>query len=202
MLSSSCEFARQWKTHSSACYHHLVLWLPNEDFGRMNKRGNHVFRSHFQGREYSIWAKNRWKVSRQSGFHLLFILPKSSFGEHRLVWVRQTHRHAIIILYCDSQTKILEGWTKEEIMCFEAIFKGVSTRFGLRIVEKSVDNPDFIFCSSFQNLRLVSIDLCEFDRHIGMLSSGVSCEFEWQMICCTAGTHAPFTRLARTPGPL
>jgi hypothetical protein len=63
-------------------------------------------------------------------------------------------------------------------MCFEAIFKGVSTRFGLRIVEKSVDNPDFIFCSSFQNLRLVSIDLCEFDRHIGMLSSGVSCEFE------------------------
>jgi hypothetical protein len=45
-------------------------------------------------------------------------------------------------------------------MIFEALFKGVSTRFGLRIVEKSVDNPDFIFCSSFQNLRLVSINVC------------------------------------------
>jgi len=115
---------------------------------------------------------------------------------------RRIVRHAIIILYCDSQTKILEGWTKEEIVCFEALFKGVSTRCALRIVEKSVDNPDFIFCSSFQNLRLVRMDLCEFDRHIGMLSSHDSCELEWQMICCTAGTHAPLPRLARTPGPL
>jgi hypothetical protein len=41
---------------------------------------------------------------------------------------------------------------------FEALFKVVSTRFGLLIVEKSVENPDFIFCSSFQNLRLGSIN--------------------------------------------
>jgi len=40
---------------------------------------------------------------------------------------------------------------------FEALFKGVSTRFGLRTIEKSVENPDFIFCSAFQNLRLGSI---------------------------------------------
>jgi hypothetical protein len=57
-----------------------------------------------------------------------------------------------------SQTKILEGGTKDEILIFEAFFKGVSTRFGLRIVENSVvENPDFIFCSSFQNLRLGNI---------------------------------------------
>ena len=37
---------------------------------------------------------------------------------------------------------------------FEALFKGVSTLFGLLTIEKSVENPDFIFCSSFQNLRL------------------------------------------------
>ena len=43
---------------------------------------------------------------------------------------------------------------------FEALFKGVSTRFGLRTIEKSVENPDFIFCSSFQNLRLGSIKVC------------------------------------------
>jgi hypothetical protein len=39
---------------------------------------------------------------------------------------------------------------------FEALFKGVSTLFGLLTIEKSVENPDFIFCSSFQNLRLGS----------------------------------------------
>ena len=40
------------------------------------------FRSTFQGREYSIWAMSHWKVLRTSAFHLLFLLPKSSFGEH------------------------------------------------------------------------------------------------------------------------
>jgi hypothetical protein len=58
-----------------------------------------------------------------------------------------------------SQTKILEGGTKDEIRIFEALFKGVSTPFGLRTIEKSVENPDFIFCSSFQNLRLGSIKM-------------------------------------------
>ena len=59
-----------------------------------------------------------------------------------------------------SQTKILEGGTKDEIrISKEALFKGVSTRFGLLTIEKSVENTDFIFCSSFQNLRLGSIKL-------------------------------------------
>jgi len=62
-----------------------------------------------------------------------------------------------------SQTKILEGGTKDEIRMFEALFKGVSTRFGPRAIEKSVENPDFIFCSSFQNLRLGSINLNSHD---------------------------------------
>jgi hypothetical protein len=41
----------------------------------------------------------------------------------------------------------------------EALFKVVSTRFGLRIVENSIENPHFIFCSSFQHLRLGSINM-------------------------------------------
>ena len=61
------------------------LSLPNEDFGRGNKICNPDFEgSTFQGREYSIWATNHWKVTRKSGLHLLFLLPKSSFGEHRI----------------------------------------------------------------------------------------------------------------------
>jgi hypothetical protein len=62
-----------------------------------------------------------------------------------------------------SQTKMLEGGTKDEIRMFEALFNGVSTRFGRRTIEKYVENPDFIFCSSFQHLRLVSITFsCHF----------------------------------------
>jgi hypothetical protein len=50
--------------------------------------------------------------------------------------------------------------TKEEIrISKEALFKGVSTRFGLRTIEMCFENPDFFFCSSFQNLRLGSINL-------------------------------------------
>ena len=56
-----------------------------------------------------------------------------------------------------SQTKILEGLTKDEIQIFEALLKGVSTRFGLRTIDKYIENLDFIFCSIFQNLRLGSI---------------------------------------------
>jgi len=53
------------------------------------------------------------------------------------------------------QTKILERMTKEEIrISNEALFKGVSTRFGLLTIEAYIENPDFLFCHSFQNLRL------------------------------------------------
>jgi hypothetical protein len=53
----------------------------------------------------------------------------------------------------------LEGGTKDEIWIFEALFKGVSTQLGPRSIEKCFENPDFIFCSSFQNLRLGAIKL-------------------------------------------
>jgi hypothetical protein len=44
-----------------------------------------------------------------------------------------------------SQTKILEGLTKDEIQIFDILFKGVSTGFGLRTIEKYIENLDFIF---------------------------------------------------------
>ena len=55
-----------------------------------------------------------------------------------------------IAQFYPSQTKILEGLTKEKIQIFEALFKGVITRFGLRTIEKYIENLDFIFCSIFQ----------------------------------------------------
>ena len=40
---------------------------------------------------------------------------------------------------------------------FDVLFKAVSTGFGLRTIEKNLENPHFIFCSVFQNLRLGTI---------------------------------------------
>jgi hypothetical protein len=71
------------------------------------------------------------------------------------------------------QTKILEGGTKEEIRVFEALFKGVSTRFGLRTIEKCCENHDFIFCSAFQQFSFgrdkrfhATFDRCVKVRHL------------------------------------
>ena len=53
-----------------------------------------------------------------------------------------------------SQTKILEVRTNLSECVFEALFKGVSTRFGRRIVEKCFENAFGKVGSDFQNLRL------------------------------------------------
>ena len=60
-------------------------------------------------------------------------------------------------MFYAPQTKILEGLTKDEMRLFEALFKGVSTRFWLRTIENPFENQEVIFCQSFQNLRLGSI---------------------------------------------
>ncbi len=62
-----------------------TLCSPNEDFGLPNERLGTHFRSTFQRREYSIWATFLWKVLRKCVPKCSFGLPKSSFGEHKLV---------------------------------------------------------------------------------------------------------------------
>ncbi len=69
------------------------------------------------------------------------------------------------------QTKILEGWTKDEMRICEALFKGVSSQFGPRPIEKCFTNPHLIFGFSFQNLRLGGVKLgrsCMHRRQIGI----------------------------------
>ncbi len=73
------------------------LCLPNEDFGRMNKRWNPDVRTSFQGCEYSMWATTPWKSFEHLPFNLLFILPKSSFGDHKDGF--KQHKHARCIDY-------------------------------------------------------------------------------------------------------
>ncbi len=114
-------------------------------------------------------------------------------------WVRLTHRHAIHISMLSSTLSL------------EALFKGVSTRFGLRTIEKYIENLDFIFCSIFQNLRLGSINLWLWSwvRHAHHHSSKAGMVRQWIAIpimrCrlkrqhITTGSHArSLTRLVRS----
>jgi len=90
-----------------------------------------------------------------STFRTLNIVYRVSESLHRIIACDYPCK-----LYA-HQTKIWEGGTKDEIRIFEALFKGVSTRCWIRTIEKTVENPDFIFCSSFPNLRLGGINLLQ-----------------------------------------
>ncbi len=52
----------------------------------------------------------------------------------------------------------------------DALFKGVSTEFGPRTIEKCFENPHVMFCSSFQNLRLgwVNLHFEHFDKSVNL----------------------------------
>ncbi len=53
------------------------------------------------------------------------------------------------------QTKILEGGTKDVMRIFDRLFYGSYPKSSTHALEKCfLRNPDFRFCSSFQNLRL------------------------------------------------
>jgi len=62
------------------------------------------------------------------------------------------------------QTKVLEGRINRPEHLFDALFKGLSTRFGLRIVEKCIEKMFRTVYSAFQNLRLGSIILEEWTK--------------------------------------
>ncbi len=101
MLSSYCdsEVEFDWHIH----HHAITMWLrslcsPNEDVGRMNKRWNADFRLRFQWFVAQIEYSRPWKVLRKSAFHLLFIVPKSSFGMDKVEFDWHIHHHATIIL--------------------------------------------------------------------------------------------------------
>ena len=67
-----------WLTQSGVA----ILCLPNEDFGKRNSRSGVSFRGTLRGCEYSIWATNARKITRQDTPDPRFRFPKSSFGEH------------------------------------------------------------------------------------------------------------------------
>jgi hypothetical protein len=77
-------------------------------------------------------------LRRKSGFHLLFILPKSSFGGDKMFEME------IVQQMYAPQTKILEGGTKDEIRIFDGLFNGTwpndsSPKSSTHVLEKCVE---------------------------------------------------------------
>jgi hypothetical protein len=122
----------------------IIVWSPNEDFGRSDEPFRMRFRSTFQRFVAQIEYSHPWKVLRKrirnSRRQLIPLFDKPAFSR-----------------FLPSQTKILEGWTKDEFLIFEWTFNCSWPKSSTHALEKCFETSHFIFCSSFQNLRLGSI---------------------------------------------
>ena len=102
------------------------LMVTKRRFWKAEQKMKSGFSKHFS----MVRSPNRVltpKGPRKSGFHLLFVLPKSSCGDHRV--------------------------TKDEVCVFEALFN-CEYSIWQRTIEKHLEKAGFIFCSVFPNLRL------------------------------------------------
>jgi hypothetical protein len=124
---------------TSSCYHHLVSWTCTPPCY------HHLV---------------SWTCTSSCYHHLVVSIDASSCYHHlgSSTDTSSCYHHDIIILWLEVyglQTKILlEWWTKDERRILETLFKGVSTRCGLRASEITVQisrNHHFIFCSFFPN---------------------------------------------------
>jgi len=82
-------------------------------------------------------------------------------GSVQNMWVQVVffrYDHPFSKIYA-TQTKILEGGTKDVMRIFERLFNGPLAKLSTHVLEKCFENPHYIFCSSFQNLRLGGIKL-------------------------------------------
>ncbi len=178
-----------------------MVCSPNEDFGRPNKPFRVRFRSTLQGCEHLILATKLLKVLRKDASHLLFILPKSSFGEHK--WALKTiacHAiHRLIGFYYHfvtslcSQTKILETRKTFWTACLGTISRVWVLVLGdsyLKMAEKdgpkqpSATHPHFGQTCLFTNFPNISTTVrgSKFRRireKAGLSKMGVSC---WRLV--------------------
>jgi len=126
-------------------------------------------------------------------------------SERNVRWVFSTH-------FWPSQSKILEGRTNISERTFEALFRGVSTRFGIQNAEKCFEGAFWNVRASFQNLRLGSMtfqwlvaEICDshpwkvrrkdssndsFSHRAGRFTVTLRFVHSWPATCCSvSNTH-------------
>jgi hypothetical protein len=72
-------------------------------------------------------------VLRKVAFHLVSILPKSSFGEHK-----------VAVIYAPPKRRFGKGRTNSSVSPFDALFKVLGTLFGPHIFEKMRRNESYM----------------------------------------------------------
>jgi hypothetical protein len=85
-------------------------------------------------------------------------------------WLGATSPRVLFVNFTPPKRRFWKDGQQMKMRIFEALFKVMSTRFWLRTVENSIENPHFIFCSSFQNPRLGSIKLAIRDLHVSVFA--------------------------------
>jgi hypothetical protein len=110
--------------------------------------------------------KSSWHIPENPAHHMLL----SSFANllQRIVSIEPTHHMAshtiifcIILQTLCSPSEDFGSRNKRTVVSSEVLYKGVSTRFGRRMVENCIEKTLPNFCSDFQNLRLRSINLLQ-----------------------------------------
>ncbi len=72
-----------WATNQWKIIRKSTLTHPNEDLEGGTKDEMRISKALFKGVSTQFGPMIHWKVLRTSAFHLLFLLPKSSFGTHK-----------------------------------------------------------------------------------------------------------------------
>jgi len=175
---------------------------PNEDFGRMNKRWNPSFRSTFQWFVSQIEHSRPWKVLRKDGFHLLFILPKSSFGRDKFHYPLHGRRPALArmpCLSCDFHRHIIMISPSCDFYR-QIIMISPSCDFDRHIITISL----FVMStdtSSWYHHLVISTDTSSWYHHL-VISTDTSSWYQpvkivdWALAPCD---RRPLTRLGATP---
>ncbi len=94
------------------------------------------------GRPKFSFGEHKVRQKMKYGFRLLFLLPTSAFG-------RDTNDDGSGPI-CSPNEDVGRRNKRRN--------RGVSTRFGPRTIEKSIENPHLIFCSSFQKFCLGGVN--------------------------------------------
>jgi hypothetical protein len=123
-----------------------------------------------------------------------------------IVRVRQAHRQAIVNIVNSMLSKrrfCKEGETKDEIRIFASLFKGVSTRFGIRIVENSIEFSTFhlLFILPKSSFGRGKLNTFSFKSFQCLLESSLIVEYSRMQLpslssgCEIAQFYAPQTKM-------
>ncbi len=123
--------------HRKSTHRNAIIFCNLCSFGNPNKPFGPCFQSTFRIREYFIWATDHWKVLWKYGPKCLFGFPKSSFGRGII---------ANLSLSNEDFGRMNKRWNQD--FRRKHFSRAWVLDFGLRTIEKSVENPDVIFCSS------------------------------------------------------